>query len=52
MADFQKVYVEQTLEIPLYYRKNIDSQPDPRELLREPDPGRSDVERRATGSSQ
>jgi len=24
MADFQKTYVEQTLEIPLYYRKNVD----------------------------
>jgi ABC-type transport system substrate-binding protein len=24
MADFQTVYVEQTLEIPLYYRKNVD----------------------------
>jgi peptide/nickel transport system substrate-binding protein len=24
MAEFQKVYVEKTLEIPLYYRKNVD----------------------------
>ena len=24
MADFQTVYVDQTLEIPLYYRKNVD----------------------------
>ena len=24
MAQFQKVYVEQTVEIPLYYRKNVD----------------------------
>jgi ABC-type transport system substrate-binding protein len=24
MAEFQKVYVEKTVEIPLYYRKNVD----------------------------
>jgi ABC-type transport system substrate-binding protein len=24
MADFQRVYVEETLEIPLYYRKNVE----------------------------
>ena len=24
MATFQKVYVEKTIEIPLYYRKNVD----------------------------
>lgn len=24
MAEFQKIYVEQTVEIPLYYRKNVD----------------------------
>jgi len=24
MAEFQKVYVEQTVEVPLYYRKNVD----------------------------
>ena len=47
MADFQTVYVDQTLEIPLYYRKNVELVgPDPRELLREPDPGRPDMERR------
>ena len=23
-AEFQKIYVEQTVEIPLYYRKNVD----------------------------
>ena len=24
MAEFQKVYVEKTVEIPLYYRKNVE----------------------------
>jgi ABC-type transport system substrate-binding protein len=24
MAEFQKIYVEKTVEIPLYYRKNVD----------------------------
>jgi len=24
MASFQKIYVEKTIEIPLYYRKNVD----------------------------
>ena len=24
MAEFQKVYVEKTVEVPLYYRKNVD----------------------------
>jgi peptide/nickel transport system substrate-binding protein len=24
MADFQKIYVEKTVEVPLYYRKNVD----------------------------
>jgi ABC-type transport system substrate-binding protein len=24
MAEFQKVYVEKTVEIPLYYRQNVD----------------------------
>ena len=24
MADFQKVYVDKTVEIPLYYRKNVE----------------------------
>jgi ABC-type transport system substrate-binding protein len=24
MAEFQKIYVEKTVEIPLYYRQNVD----------------------------
>jgi ABC-type transport system substrate-binding protein len=24
MAEFQRVYVEETVEIPLYYRKNVE----------------------------
>ena len=46
MAEFQKVYVEKTVEIPLYYRKNVDLvSAEGRQLLRQPDPGRPDVER-------
>ena len=46
MAEFQKVYVEKTVEIPLYYRKNVElRRPEARQLLREPDPGRPDLER-------
>ncbi len=42
MAEFQKVYVEKTVEIPLYYRKNVDLvAPEARQLLRatRPRPG-------------
>ena len=44
MAEFQTVYDEQTVEIPLYYRKNIELHRPTRQLLRERDAGRSDVE--------
>ena len=45
MAEFQKIYVEKTVEIPLYYRKNVELVgPNARQLLRQPDAGRSDLE--------
>ena len=45
MAEFQKVYVEKTVEIPLYYRKNVELVgAEARQLLRQPDAGRSDLE--------
>ena len=47
MAEFQKVYLEKTVEIPLYYRKQVDLHGSAaRQLLRQPDPGRADLERR------
>ena len=47
MAEFQKIYVEKTVEIPLYYRKNVDLVgPKLGNFFAQPDPGRSDLERR------
>ncbi len=47
MATFQKVYVEKTVEVPLYYRKNVElAAPAHRQLLRQRHPGRLDLERR------
>ena len=47
MATFQKVYVDKTVEIPLYYRKNVElAGPRARQLLRQRHPGRLDLERR------
>ena len=40
-AQFQKIYVDKTVEVPLYYRKQVDlASPKRRQLLRQPDPGR------------
>ncbi len=47
MASFQKAYVDQTVEVPLYYRKNVElAAPGARQLLRQRHPGRLDLERR------
>ena len=44
---FQKVYVDKTVEVPLYYRKNVElAGPAARQLLRQRHPGRLDLERR------
>ena len=44
---FQDLYVDKTIEIPLYYRKNVElADPRARQLLRQRHPGRSDLERR------
>ena len=46
MADFQRLYVEKTVEVPLYYRQNVDlHSAEGRQLRRQPDPGGAHLER-------
>ena len=52
MADLQRVYVEKAVEVPLYYRKQVDLHaPRLGNFFAQPDPGRTRPGTSWTGSS-